>query len=88
MKEELIQALLIEVIPTVVKRLEKPIHGIVHKREQVEINGVTGFLVWDYIVWNEITFETMDGKYYSFFNSVSDQETEEKWNELVGKFGI
>lgn len=80
--------LLREVVPGVEEIFKTPIHGVVHKRTTAEINGVKGFLVWDFIIYNEITFDDMDGRCYSFFNSVSDEETELKWNELVAKYGI
>ena len=86
MGKELVLRLLSEVLP-VVKEIFRA-HGFVHKRETVEINGAKGFLVWDFIIYNEITFDDMDGNCYSFFTSVSDEETEEKWNELVVKYGI
>lgn len=87
-KEEVILDLLRAVIPTVQRNLRTPIHGVVHKRTTAEINGVRGFLVWDFIIFNEITFDDMDGNYFSFFTSASDKETEEKWNELVEKYGL
>lgn len=80
--------LLREVIIEVKEIFRTPIHGIVHKSTTAEINGVKGFLVWDFIIYNEITFDDMDGRCYSFFNSVFDEETELKWNELVAKYGI
>ena len=88
MKEDLVLELIREVLPVVIKKLGKPVYGIVHKREEVEINGVKGFLVWDYIIWNEITFEDMDGNYFSFLTSASDEKTEETWNELVAKYRV
>lgn len=79
--------LLKEVISEVVK-LRKGPYGIIHKGEPVMINGVSGFLIWDYIIWNEITFEDRDGNQYSLFNSISDNATEKRWNELVERFGV
>lgn len=79
--------LLKEVI-SVVKLRNGP-YGIIHKREFVMINGVSGILTWDYIIWNEITFEDMDShQQYSLFNSMSDNETEKRWNELMERFGV
>jgi hypothetical protein len=79
--------LITEVNP-VAKVIAKRKYGIVHKRDTVEINGVKGFLVWDYIVFNEITFEDMNGDLYSFFTSMSDEKTEAEWNRLIEKFGV
>ena len=64
------------------------IHGFVHDRKEAEINGIRGFLVWDYILYNEITFDDYEGNVISFFTSWSNDETKAKWDELVGEYGI
>lgn len=66
----------------------KPIYGFIHDKKEAEIRGIRGFLVWDFIVWNEITFDCMDGNIISFFTSGSDEETQTRWNELVDRYGI
>ena len=65
----------------------KRMHGIIHKRTTAEINGVKGFLVWDYIIWNEITFDDMEGNIISLFSSISDRDTQKVWEELSEKYG-
>jgi hypothetical protein len=77
---------IIESVPKV-KEIGIRKYGIVHKREKVEINGIKGFLAWDYIIYNEITFEDMNGNMYSFFSNISDKKTEEEWSRLIQKFG-
>lgn len=62
-------------------------HGIIHERVPAEINDTKGFLVWDYILFNEITFDDMQGNIYSLFKSWSDDETQKKWDELEKKYG-
>lgn len=62
--------------------------GIIHKRVNAEIYGVRGRLVWDYIVYNEISFDDLDGDVISLFTSISDKKTEVEWNRLVNKYGI
>lgn len=62
-------------------------YGVVHRRTTAEINGVKGFLIWDFMVYNEITFQDMNGNIYSCFNSFSDIKTEEEWDRLVNKYG-
>ena len=57
-------------------------------RVEAGFNGVKGFLVWDFIIYNEITFDDMDGHIYSFFSSISDEETEAEWNKLVSKYSM
>lgn len=79
-------AIVQQVMP--VAKLVSKNHGIVHKRAEAEINGIRGFLVWDFVVWNEITFDDMEGHIMSFFNSISDDETEAEWNQLVKKYGV
>lgn len=64
--------------------MDKKPYGIVQKRHPITYNGQNGYLVWDYIIWNELTFENADThEKMSLFNSISDQETEKKFNEFV-----
>ncbi len=59
----------------------------VHRSEPIVINGEPGFLVWDYLLINEITFESSrTGKKRSLFKSASDSETESKFNEYLRKY--
>lgn len=67
---------------------EKP-YGIVHESAFVDIEGQKGRIVWDYIIWNELTFEvTETGKKLSLLSGRSDAETKEKFDELVSKYGV
>lgn len=50
-----------------------------------EINDVRGLLVWDSILWHEISFYQFNGRRLSFMNSINAQAVEEKWNELISK---
>ncbi|BCG59717.1 hypothetical protein [Paenibacillus sp. URB8-2] len=63
-------------------------HGIIHKSAPVIINGDKGFLIWDYILYNELTFVngTTD-KIITLFKSLSDKKMEEKFNEYIEKYG-
>ena len=79
-------AIIQQLIPEA-KKISKA-HGFVHKRAEAEINGIRGFLVWDFIVYNEITFDDSEGNIMSFFTSMSDDETEVEWNRLVRKYGV
>ena len=76
-------------IPHIMKAAEavQKVYGPIHKRTTAEVNGKKGFLIWDYMLANEITFQDEDGEIKSFFFSFSDEETEEKWNEYVAKYG-
>ena len=79
-------AIIQQLIPEA-KKISKA-HGFVHKRAEAEINGIRGFLVWDFIVYNEITFDDAEGNIMSFFTSTSDDKTEVEWNRLVKKYGV
>ena len=79
-------AIIQQLIPEA-KKISKA-HGFVHKRAEAEINGIRGFLVWDFIVYNEITFDDSEGNIMSFFTSTSDDKTEVEWNRLVRKYGV
>ena len=63
--------------------------GIVHKTAPINYGGEVGLLVWDYLVWNELTFVDRATKSkQSLFNSISDQKTEERFDEIVARYGI
>lgn len=79
--------LLVGALPEIVQILSKT-YGVIHKQTQAEINGVQGFLIWDYILFNEITFKDMNENIYSLFKSADNSETEKKWDELEKKYGV
>lgn len=81
-----ILAIIQQIIPTA--QMLTRVHGIIHRRAPAEINGIRGYLVWDFIVLNEITFDDADGNIISFFTSISDTKTEAEWNRLVSKYGV
>lgn len=66
----------------------KNTYGLIHKRAEAEVDGKKGFLIWDYILYNEISFQAEDGSSLSFFSSFSDEETEIEWYRLVKKYGV
>ena len=60
--------------------------GAIHRTEAITINGDKGFLIWDYILFNEITFViSSTNQYISMFTSISDSKTEEWFNEILRK---
>jgi len=68
---------------------DKAPFGIVHKTAPIMINDEKGLLVWDYVIWNELTFVDQATKSkQSLFNSVSDNKTQEEFDRLVSKYGI
>lgn len=80
--------LILQAVPFVKEIAKEVKYGFIENRAPAEINGVKGFFIWDYILYNEITFEDIDGNMYSFFTSFSDKETEKRWNEFIEKYGI
>lgn len=87
MEAKEILKLLMGALPEIVQILSKT-YGVIYKQTPAEINGVKGFLIWDYILFNEITFKDMDENIYSLFKSTDDSETEKKWDELEKKYGV
>ena len=68
---------------------EKKPFGIVHDTAPICYGGEDGLLVWDFIIWNELTFVDKKTKTkQSLFNDMSDKRTKEKFDELVSKYGI
>lgn len=67
---------------------EKPF-GVVYDTAPINYGGEPGLLVWDYIIWNELTFvDNRTKSKQSLFNSISDNKTREKFDEIVAKYGI
>ena len=61
-------------------------YGFIEKCEIFEFKGRKYKLVWDYIIYNEITMEDIEtGKQMQMFTSFSDKKTEDKFNELLLK---
>ena len=66
-----------------------PTFGIIHRTEHVKYGEEVGLLVWDYIVYNEISFISMDKKIvHRLFTSTSDEKTEEEFNRLAKQFKV
>lgn len=72
---------------TVTEKLSKQ-HGLIHDSVPACFGGEKGRLVWDYILYNEITFDSDKGKIFSLFTSVSDEETQKRWDVLVQQYGM
>ncbi|MBE6911095.1 MAG: hypothetical protein E7473_01080 [Ruminococcaceae bacterium] len=63
-------------------------YGFIHKTASINFKGKKGRLVWDYILWNELTFEDLEtGLKYSLGQSASDKKTEQMFNQLVELYG-
>lgn len=72
---------------TIAEKLSKQ-HGFIHDSVPARFGDKTGRLVWDYILYNEITFDSEDGKIISLFTSLSDAETKKRWDVLVVADGL
>ena len=63
--------------------------GIIHKTCEVVMNGNKGSLVWDYIVYNEISFvNEKTRETTSLFKSISDKKTEKEFEVLTQKYSL
>lgn len=71
-----------------VKEVAGRTYGLIHRSVTAEIHGTKGFLIWDYIIYNEITFKDNAGNIISLYRGFNDKDTEKQWNELVKKFGV
>ncbi len=75
-------------LPVVIAFIRTKPYGIIHKREIISYDGNEGYLVWDYLIYNELTFEDRQtGKKLSLGTSFSDTEIEAEFNRLVEKYG-
>ena len=72
---------------TITEKISK-VHGFVHDSIPACFGDEKGRLVWDYILYNEITFDSDKGKVISLFTSISDKETQKRWDLLVQQYGI
>ena len=72
---------------TIAEKLSKQ-HGFIHDSIPARFGEKNGRLVWDYILYNEITFDSDDGKIISLFTSPSDAETKKRWDILANKYGV
>ena len=64
-------------------------YGFIHKEAFINYRGMSGRLVWDYILLNELTFEdSATGNQYRLGLSHSDKTTEKFFNDLVERYGV
>lgn len=83
---------LIRVAGSLIKVIKglRPSFGIVHKAKIVEKEGtVKGYLVWNYLSFNEISFIEVDGNnHQTLFSSTCNKETEEQFEILCNEYEI
>lgn len=69
-----------------IKRMYGP-YGFVHRQDFIQVNGKNAKIVWDYILWNELTIEIfVPGDVsikYSIAEKTSDKETERLYNKIL-----
>ena len=76
------------VTEVVVDTIRTKPYGIIHDSHPVSMLGKDGWLKWDFIIWNELTFEEIDtGNKHSLFQSISDKDTKERFDLLVEQYG-
>lgn len=63
--------------------------GFIERREPIIYDGIPGALVWDYVIYNEITFvERETGKKHRLYTNIDDGETRLRYDEYLEKYGI
>lgn len=78
-----------ECLVTEAIKTTKRTYGVVHKSTPAVMNGDKGFLIWDYILYHELTFLNAEtGNMKSLYLSFSNRKMEERYNELKVKYGI
>lgn len=64
-------------------------YGFIHQAWPARMQGKNGYLIWDYVLYNEITFLPDDGSdVVRFHHSFSDDETRAEFEKLVRQFGV
>lgn len=76
-----------ETVFEILDRAERT-YGVIHDSIPAEINGEKGFLIWDYILYNELTFLNQGGKITSLYTSISDDKMKAKFDEYKEKYGL
>lgn len=76
-----------DTVDTLIEKVEKT-YGAVYKGVPAAMNGRTGFLIWDYIEFNELTFiDDESGNITSLFTSFSVEEMDQQFEENKVMFG-
>ena len=89
MVEKIVEEVFPDLVVGMVAELRNKPYGIIKCREKIKYGNKIGDLVWDYLIFNEITFEDDDThQKVSFGVKWNDKETEMRFNELVKKYGI
>lgn len=57
--------------------------GMIERVDPITINGKQGFLIWDYVLYNEITFVDENDNHISMFTSISDSKTEAEFKRIL-----
>lgn len=80
-------SLLDDLVKEAIKKASRT-YGIVYKSTPAVMNRYKGFLIWDYILYNELTFLNSEtGDITSLYHSFSDRKMEERFNEFARKYG-
>ena len=86
--DEVIKLLIDAGFEVVKKVISDGPYMIVEDSAFVCVGGKKGRIVWDYLVYNELTFETDDGVKYQLYTGFSDKETKKRFDAFVSKYGI
>ena len=81
-----LMSLIEDLVKDAIKKASRT-YGIVHKSTPAVMNGDKGFLIWDYILYNELTFLNSEtGDITSLYHSFSDGKMEDRFNEFAKKY--
>ena len=86
--EELLSALhdILDISAEVRDAIKEQPYGAIERRELLEFQGKQYWLVWDYIIYNEITLEEVDtGKQIKMWTGFSDKKCEEEYNKILSR---
>ena len=84
--KKVVPDLLFNGIKTVIR--EKP-YGIIKKRARICYDGIKGDLVWDALLFNEITFHDDQAQTHrSFGLNTHDAKTQKQFDQIEKKYGI
>ena len=64
--------------------------ALIHKRRIINYNGELGELVWDYAIFNEISFISAENpkKIKRLFSSFSDKQTEKEFEYFYETYKV
>ena len=64
-------------------------YGTIYKATPASMSNNKGYLIWDFLIYNELTFLNAEtGKILSLYHSVLDEKMEIMYYEFAEKYGL